>query len=293
MDIFSRIIGEVILWLVAMVLWITANLPAILMYTVLACCAIIPLAFWLFSMDNTIAWVCTVFGVQRGMTWNHFKQGARRLILHLFVHRCLHVRSCRYFEDYMTYAAHDELSQDEINITRQLRADLNTKLAQTTTLSASTETWKGRAETAEGQRRMCLRHHHDDNSYMSANQGYRARVAQLEKENANIKKQCNREQMNKDLPPRFNNPLGGLSGANRDLILQIAVLQGRLRNVRDGLSGSQPLSTGERAGAHAEINKLNQALERCQKQNQDLSDCVEEFEAQKDMADDDEKALLR
>jgi hypothetical protein len=75
MDIFSRIIGEVILWLVAMVLWITANLPAILMYTVPACCAIIPLAFWLFSMDNTIAWFCTVFGVQRGMTWNHFKQG--------------------------------------------------------------------------------------------------------------------------------------------------------------------------------------------------------------------------
>jgi hypothetical protein len=126
----------------------------------------------------------------------------------------------------MTNAAHNELSQDEINITRQLRADLNTELAQTTTLSASTVTWKGRAETAEGQRRMCLRHHHDDNSYMSANQGYRARVAQLEKENANIKKQCYREQKNKDLPPRFNNPLGDLSGVNRDLIQQIAVLQG-------------------------------------------------------------------
>jgi len=227
-----------------------------------------------------------------GSTFMRLLKAITSFIVNLVRWRCIHMLTCTCFEGRISFDEHDEALADLGAQLQQANKDLKSRKSTIRSLNFTSRRWRRRAEAAEEHVTICRRDHDDLIGLNKANRSFRARVDDLERENADLRIKYNLERRNKGRHPLFDDLPSNLEERNRDLRQENTFLQEDLRIAREALA-KRPFSNEERERSQWGIERLNQTITRQEKKINGLEAEKEGIERLARLIDDKAKKALR
>ena len=270
--------------------WLLGWLPYVLLFG-----SFPAFVFWKFNPDTANAIVSDLYDV----LWTKARRNIMRLlkavtcfVVNLLRWRCIHMFTCTCFEGRISNDEHDEALADLREQLREANKDLKDRKSNIRLLNFSSRRWRQRAEAAEEQVTICQKDHVDLIGLNRANRSFRARVDDLEREDADLRIKYNLERRNKGRHPLFDDLPSNLEERNRDLQQKNTFLQEDLRTAREALA-KRPFTNEEREGSEWVIARLNQTITRQEKKIDQLEAEKEGLERLSRMTDEKAKKALR
>ncbi|KAH7410556.1 hypothetical protein BKA64DRAFT_661251 [Cadophora sp. MPI-SDFR-AT-0126] len=172
-------------------------------------------------------------------------------------------------------------------------SDVVTKNAKIFLLSITSQRWRRRAEAAEILASSCQIDHIDFVGLNSANRRWRARVDDLERENADLRIKYNLERRNNGLHPLLDDLPSNLAERNSDLWQENNILRKDLDNAREELTSGQSFSKVAREKREAQISTLELKGTRQEESMERLNTGKEELGKLTRLSDADAREALR